>query len=708
MMSSNYSHLLAPGRIGSMNLRNRILLTSMGVGFAEADGICGARIRAFNTEIARGGAALVTMGVVGVGWPVGRNMPNQPAISDDRYIPGLRAVADAVHAEGAKFAVQLHFGGLVAAEDMLHGNPAWTPSLPPPTSGGDMIDGFLEAELEEAPFARMAGAGVKVMDLDDIRWLVQAFAAGARRAREAGADGVEIHAGHGYIVSSFLSPYMNQRRDDYGGSLENRARLLTDILRAIRAEVGPDYPAWCKIDSKEYEQPEGISLEDACKTARLAEAAGASAITVTAFHDSTRGVLHSGSHTPDVPGLLLDNVAAIKAAVNIPVIAAGRIEPEVGDKRIGAGQCDFVAMGRKLLADPYLPRKLIEGRSEDIKPCIYCYTCISEIYVWHSTRCAVNPETGFERELAPQTAAQKKHIAVIGGGPGGMESARRLALKGHRVTLLEQGDRLGGTLLFASIAYEPNERLLRWLQRQLEQSSVTVKLNTRASADLLRTLQVDEVVVATGAVRAMPPIPGSDRDNVFSGDDMRQMVLGGGLDNLKHKTGWTTRLALKAGAVSGATKSLEVIRQATRAWMPLGERIVIIGGELVALELAEFLAHRGRSVTVVDEAHKFGAGLPIVRRWRVLDELKKAAVTLLPDATDIRIGDNEVTYRNKNGQVRTLAADHVIVAKGARGDLALAEQLRAEGFTVHAVGDCNGVNYIAGAMRAAADTAQAI
>jgi NADPH-dependent 2,4-dienoyl-CoA reductase/sulfur reductase-like enzyme len=360
------------------------------------------------------------------------------------------------------------------------------------------------------------------------------------------------------------------------------------------------------------------------------------------------------------------------------------------------------------LADPYLPRKLIEGRPEDIKPCIYCYTCISEIYVWHSTRCAVNPETGFERELAPQTAAVKKHIAVVGGGPGGMETARRLALKGHRVTLLEQGDRLGGTLLFASIAYEPNERLLRWLQRQIENSNVAVKLNTRATPALLRALEVDEVVVATGALRAMPPIPGSDRDNVFSGDDMRQMVLGGGLDALKNKTGWATRLALKAGAVTGATRSLEVIRQATRAWMPLGERIVIIGGELVALELAEFLAHRGRSVTVLDEVHKFGAGLPIVRRWRVLDELRQAAVTLLPDAADIRIGDNEVTYRNKNAQVRTLAADHVIVAKGAHGDLTLADELRAEGFNVHAVGDCNGVDYIAGAMRAAADTAQAI
>jgi pyruvate/2-oxoglutarate dehydrogenase complex dihydrolipoamide dehydrogenase (E3) component len=177
---------------------------------------------------------------------------------------------------------------------------------------------------------------------------------------------------------------------------------------------------------------------------------------------------------------------------------------------------------------------------------------------------------------------------------------------------------------------------------------------------------------------------------------------------LKDKTGWTTRLALKAGAITGANKSPELIRQATRAWMPLGERIVIIGGELVGLELAEFLAERGRTVSVVGAEPKFGAGLPIVRRWRVLDELRRAGATLLPYAREIAIGDHAVTYRNRNDQLRTLAADHVIVAMGARGDLTLADALAAAGFKVHTVGDCTGVNYIAGAMRAAAEVAQSI
>jgi 2,4-dienoyl-CoA reductase (NADPH2) len=702
-MANAYPHLLAPGRIGSLSLRNRIFLTAMGVNLGDTQGNITPRIREFCAEVAKGGAAMVNIGVVGVDWPVGGNQPYQIAISDDRYIPGFQSVADAVHAHGAKLAVQLHFGGLVGMEDALAGRPTWTPSIPP-AKDSHLLDGFLEEELAEAPFGRVTGFDYKVMTRQDIDHLVQRFAAGAERAKRAGVDGVEIHGGHGYIISSFLSPYTNQRTDEYGGSIENRSRFLVEILQAIRAAVGPDYPMWCKIDSQEFGL-EGITLQDATTTARLAQQAGADAITVTSYQDSTIGVLHSGSHTPDVPGWTLHNAAAIKAAVDIPVIASGRVEVAVGEKHIADGRFDFLAMGRKLLADPYLPKKLAENRAEHVRPCIYCYTCISEIYYGRSTKCAVNPEMSFERELAVVPAAQKKRVVVVGGGPAGMESARRLALKGHKVTLLEQTDRLGGTLQFASIAYEPNEGILDWLKQEVAESTVDVRLNTVAGAEVLKALEADEVVVATGAVRKMPPIPGADRANVFSGDDMRKLVLGEDLDQLKVKTGWTTRLAAKAASLTGATKSPEFIRQATRTWMPLGERIVIIGGELVGLELAEFLAHRGRKVAVVDDAARLGAGLTIVRRWRVFDELEKLDVPLYKQATDIAIGDNEVSYRNSHGQIRRLAADHVIVAKGATGDLTLANELRAAGFKVHSVGDCNGIGYISGAMRAAAEVA---
>ncbi len=704
-MSRSYAHLLQPGRIGPMTVRNRMLVTAMGVNLAEDDGTCGDRIRNFHAEQARGGVGLVVMGVAGVGWPHGGNLPRQVAISEDRFIPGLKNVVDAVHAHGAKIATQLHHGGLVSVQDMLEGRPVWVPSYPYPKQG-DFQDGILAEEFERSPAAAMSREiQLHPMTTDDIRELVAKFAAAAGRAKQAGFDGLEIHGGHGYIISSFLSPLTNQRDDEYGGSLENRARLLLEIIRAVRAEVGPEIAVWCKLDSGEFGVPEGISLTDAIATAKLAEAAGADAITVSAYHDTSKGILHSESNIPHIPERMVPNATAIKAALSIPVIASGRIEPERADQHIEAGHFDFLGMGRKMLADPHLPRKLSDGRPQDIRPCVYCYCCVSQIYVQASVKCAVNADTAYEQERALVPTAQPKHVAVVGGGPAGMEAARRLSLRGHRVTLLEQSDRLGGTVQFASIAYEPNERILKWLKRQIAQSAVHVRLNTRATPQLLKSMAVEEVVVATGAVREMPPIPGADQDWVFSGDDMRDLVLGQNLEQLEHKVSTNARRLTRLGALTRATRSPAIVRRFSEYWMPLDRRIVILGAELVGLELAEFLAHRGREVTVIDEAPKPGAGLYIVRRLRLLDELRDAGVMILSSARDIEIGDHVVSYTNFRRQRRSVAADQVIVARGATGNTALADELRNAGLSVHTIGDCNGVGYIEGAMESAAELA---
>lgn len=709
-MAAQYKHLLSPGRIGTLDLRNRIFMTPMGSNLADEDGIAGERIISYYAERAKGGAALITMGSVSIGYPEGSSNWRQEAISEDRHIPGIRALADAVHSHGAKLCVQLHHAGLVAMNDMLAGRALAAPSIPPADKRGDMMEGFLEDEFKifTAPYTKMGQVKHQVLSAQDIERLVQMYAAAAERAKRAGVDAVEIHGGHGYIISSFLSPYTNRRTDEYGGSIENRSRFLTDVVKAIRSAVGRDFPVWARIDSEEFLVDQGITIDDAKATARLAQEAGLDAINVSAYSDMANGIGHSVAHATHIPGKFVPNATAIKSAIDIPVITAGRIELDVADRYIGEGRFDFLAMGRKLLADPHLARKLAEGRPDDVRPCIYCYTCISQIYFGRSVKCAVNPETGFEEELAPTPAAASKHVAVIGGGPAGMEAARRLSLKGHRVTLLEQSDRLGGTAQFASIAYEPNEGIVRWLKRQIANSKVEVRLNTRATPEWLRTLGADDVVVATGAIRKMPAIPGADKSNVFSGDEMRSLVLGQNLDSLRDKVDLSTRLALKAGALTRTTRSLGLIREASKAWMPLGKRIVIIGSELVALELAEFLALRGRKVSVVDDAVKFGAGLQIVRRWRVLHESKELGIALLPNARDIAIGDGQVSYVNEHGQTRSLGADHVIVAKGAMGDVSLAAALEAAGFKVHTAGDCNGVGYIEGAMAAAARIAQAI
>jgi 2,4-dienoyl-CoA reductase-like NADH-dependent reductase (Old Yellow Enzyme family)/NADPH-dependent 2,4-dienoyl-CoA reductase/sulfur reductase-like enzyme len=705
--NDRFANLLAPGRIGTLELKNRIYMTAMGTNLAKPDGVCGGRTRAYYGERAKGGVGLITVGSVGVAWPVGSALQNQLAISEDRHVPGIKALVDEVHGHGAKIALQLHFGGLVAATDMKEGRPVWTPSIPS-GKAGDLVDGFLESELAAADFLKFGEIKFRVMTREDVRELVRLFVAAAQRTRAAGADGIELHGGHGYIFSSFLSPYTNQRTDEYGGSVENRARLLLETIGGIRSALGRDFPLWVKIDTQEFGKPEGIGVEDAMTVARLVEAAGADAITASTYADQAWGINHSGSNIPDVPETMVPGAIAVKSAVKIPVLASGRIELAAADRHIGDGGFDFLGLGRPLLADAHLARKLWEGRAADVRPCIYCYCCVSQIYFSRPVKCAVNPDTGFERELAVAPAVTRKRIVVIGGGPAGLETARRLAQKGHEVMLLEQSDRLGGTAQFAAIAYQPNERVVEWLRRQIDASGVDVRLKTRATPELIRSLSPDTVVVATGAVRTMPPIPGAERSNVLSGEDMRRLVLGEDLGSLKGKTGWSTRIATKVGSLTGATKSFELIRSATRAWMPLGKRIVIIGGELVGLELAEFLAHRGRQVTVIDDAARFGAGLHIVRRWRALAELRELGVALLTHATEIAIGENCVTYVNLNGQARTVGADHVIVAKGAMGDLRLADSLRAAGFNVKTAGDCGGVGYIEGAMGDAARVAAEI
>lgn len=704
---ASYDTLCSPGRIGSMTLRNRIVVAAMGVNLAEEDGSCGEALQSFHGRQAEGGAALIVVGSAGVAWPAGGNEPRQVAVSEDRHIDGIRALADRVHSHGAKLALQLHHGGISAVEDRAAGRPVLVPSYPEPANI-DLLDLMLESEIGEMYGAMGAEITLQPLTHDDIRVLIQKFAEAARRCQEAGVDGVEIHAGHGYIISGFLSPYANQRDDEYGGSLENRARLLLEIIAAVRDAVGKDYPVWLKLDSQEFGKPEGISLADAIETAKLVERAGVDAIAVSAYHDVGKGALHSESNIPHTPAKLLPAATLIRRAITIPVIATGRLEPEKAEKSLASGAVDFVAMGRKLLADPDLPNKLAEGRADEVRPCVYCYCCVSQIYLRRSIKCAVNPETGYEHARKLLATSLAKHIAIVGGGPAGMEAALRFSERGHRVSLLESSDRLGGTLQFAGIAYPANLRLLNWQRRQIEQSSVSVILNKTVNASLLQSMDVDEVVVATGARRDMPDIPGGNRDFVFSGDEMRALVAGESHPALSRKTSTFTRGMAWLGSATRLGRQPHVVRQVSRAWMPLAPEIVVIGAELVGLELAEYLAERGRKVTVIDEATRPGKGLYLVRRMRLLRELGELDVTLINRATEIEIEENAVAYRNFRGQRRRVAAGNVIVAQGAVGDLSLAEDLRQAGLSVHSIGDCNGVGYIEGAIESAAELAVSI
>jgi 2,4-dienoyl-CoA reductase (NADPH2) len=705
---TDYSHLLSPGRLGKLQLRNRIVMAPMGSNFAEQSGHCGERIQAYYEARAAGGAGLLIMGVCAVAFPAGTAEPWQVGISRDDFIPGLAQLAERVHRHGAKIAMQLQHAGKVSVRDMAEGRELWVPSMPSPVKS-DIMAALTPEELANfVSSSRGIGGGprIRVMDHADIAQMVEWFAAAAERAERAGFDGVEIHAAHNYIIAGFLSPYHNQRDDEYGGSLENRSRLLREVLAETRRRVGDDFGVWLRLDAYELHTPGGITLEETCQVARMAEAAGADAVSVSAYARVTTGTAFTDAPLLHKPAGYLDWAAEVRAAVQIPVIAVGRLEPEVADRAIADGKADFIAMARKLLADPDLPNKLAAGDPGSIRPCIYCYTCVSQIFINQRVKCAVNAFTGHEHEAVIMPAEQPRHIAVVGGGPAGMEAARIAALRGHKVTLIERSERLGGTLFFAALAYHENGRLLDNLVHQVRALPIDVRLGTAATPELLKSLNVDEVLVASGARRAAPAIPGADLKHVWSGDELRRLMTGDRAEEIaKQKLSLTQRTLMKAGSLTGATNSTEAIQTLSRLWMPLGKRVVIIGGGLVGLELAEFLIERGREVAVLEPGSHLGRELAIVRRWRVLDNLRQHDVPLMTDVQIDSITASTVAYRNAKDEVQHLQADSVVLAIGAEPDDNLAAGFEASGFKVQRIGDCGELGYIDGAIHSAAEVA---
>ena len=675
----------------------------MGSNFAEADGQCGERIQAYYEARARGGAGLLIMGVCSIAFPAGTAEPFQVGVSSDDFVPGLSRLAERVHRHGAKIAMQLQHAGKTSVRDMAEGRQLWVPSVPPVLQS-DMMSALTPEELSNFVSSmkrRAEGAPIRVMDSADIAQMTDWFACAADRAKRAGFDGVELHAAHGYIIAGFLSSYYNHREDAYGGNLENRARLLLEIIAAVRARVGREFPVWLRLDAEELHTPGGISLDDAIAVARMAEAAGVDAVSVSASARIISGVVFTEAPLVHKPGGFMEWTAAFKRSVNLPVIAVGRIEPDVGESALKRGDCDFIAMGRKLLADPDLPNKLLNEQESSIRPCIYCYVCVSQIFVNERVKCAVNPMTGHEFEYVITPAVTAKHIVVVGAGPAGMEAARVAALRGHRVTLLERSDRLGGTLFFAGLAYAENARLLDNLRVQVQQSTIDIRLNTEASPALLRDLGADQVLVAVGAERAAPAIPGADQDHVWSGDELRRLMTGDRADEVaKRKLSFTQRTLMKAGSLAGITDSSEAMQKLSRVWMPLGKRVTIIGGGLVGLELAEFLIARGRQVCVLESGTHLGRELAIVRRWRVLHEIRVHGGELITGASVTAIDGQRVHYQLADGQVGESQADSVVLAIGAQPNTDLLDALTRAGINALSLGDCHSIGYIEGAISA--------
>jgi NADPH-dependent 2,4-dienoyl-CoA reductase/sulfur reductase-like enzyme len=449
------------------------------------------------------------------------------------------------------------------------------------------------------------------------------------------------------------------------------------------------------VSGREVGGPGALTTAEAVTAARIFVDAGADAIHVTGwgrnpFADFTEGPL------PDAVGAYRAHAAAVKAAVDVPVVAVGRILPETAEEMISGGECDFVSMGRQLLTDPDLVAKLRSGRRSSIRPCINCYVCVEQNFFDASPRCAVNPALGDEPLAVMAPASAPRHLLVVGGGPAGMETARVAAGRGHRVTLVEAGDRLGGTAWFSQLTTPANGPLVDWLVGELDRHGVDVRLNQRVAAASVRELGPDVVVVATGARRGRPAVPGAGLPHVQTGDALRAAITG----EPHADQAWWRRWLLRGGRWARLTTDPGRIRSLSRRWMPVADQVVVIGGGLVGLELAEFLADRRRRVTVLEAGPAIGVPMASPRRWTAVRRAEQHGVTLVRGAEVTEITSTEVAYRVDGVEAR-VPAGTVVVASEVEAGSDLASALEDLGLEVHVVGDASEVGYLEGAIHSA-------
>ncbi len=611
--------LFQPIRLRSVGIPNRVVLAPMGLGFETADETWPERYFPYIEERCRGETGLIISHFTNA-----TRLATAPIVGsyDDRFLDTHRRLADLVHRYDSKVFLQIAaFGG--------RGGTAGPSAIESPA--------YLRVPRE--------------LTVEEIEQIIQDFGRAAARARKAGCDGVELHGGYLYLVGAFVSPHTNRRQDQYGGDFERRMRFPVEILRAIKREAGSDFPVGFKFSAWEALEG-GVDQELGVRIAQRMAAEG-----VCYLHVSTTAAeVGLASDYPAVPTMyfprntLLPLVRRVKEAVDVPVIAAGAIaEPAEADEMIARGDCDLVALGRALLADPHWARKARLGQR--IRPCIRCNVCHASLGKPHSSIvCTVNPYLTLEaQEPLPPIAGQKK-VMVVGGGPGGMVAALTAAKRGHQVTLCEKKDALGGELIPGSQAPFKAEigRLLRYWREEVADSRIKVRLNTEVTPDLLRRERPDALVVAVGAVPMMPAIPGIQGQNVTS-------------------------------AVQAFLQPGKLARK----------QIVVLGGGDVGCECALFLAQQGCKVTIVEMLEELMLNAEV--REAKIDLLKMlgdAGVTALTSTQVTEIGEKSVTLKSSDGSEQFLKADWVVVSVGLKPLNQMAHQLAGECPDVRIVGDC--------------------
>ncbi len=632
-MKQKYPNLAKPIRLGNVLVKNRIFSAPTGLMGYDADAHLTTDNRAYYEYKASGGVAVVTLGECIVHGESGSSHNLQPRLDDPTLLPSLTNLVKDVKRHGALVNIELSHGGKYGGLVSM---------------GGDLKEGKKAFGPSEEDLA--TGEHVYEMPKEMIQKIVGHYGNAARMAKRAGFDMVNVHGGHGWLFSQFLSPTQNKRTDEYGGSLENRARFFLEALDAVRKEVGPGFPIEVRINGDDFMEG-GMHLEDAIELAKLIESR-VDLINVSA-----------GSHEVEElfvrthPNMFLEHgcnmylAAEIKKHVSVPVSCVGGLnDPAQMEEIIASGKADIVELGRALLADPFLPKKIFSGREDEITPCLRCFECLGSSVVNMGIQCAVNPVIGNELEnrIPSPKAERPKKVLVAGGGPGGMQAALKACEQGHQVILCEKTDALGGALKFAkTIDFKAD--LYKFSQslgtRLKKNTDVEIRYQTEVTPKLVEELAPDVVIVATGAAPIIPPIPGIDSENVSPATELAHMDP-----------------------------------------KDIGEHVVILGGGLVGCEEGIHLGHQGKKVTIVEMRSEAAADCNCFHKSALNMELKKY-VTVLTDTRASRITSEGMYAFDKENKEIFLPADLIVCAAGMRSDHKLEEQLREMGVEFEVIGD---------------------
>lgn len=659
----SYPHVFTPISLGSVQLKNRIGFLPMTTGLVDDYAITDAFLD-FYGQRARGGTGLTAIGSAYVcnlrgTKPLYPTAGRAVGIWDDEFIPGFRKLADVIREGGSKSCVQLQCCYEWRA-DADHELEAVGPSDGP---GGPFVKHLRE------------------LTHDEIQLIIRQYGDAAARAKEAGIDMLEIHGGIGYLVARFLSSYSNRRTDEYGGTLLNRTRFLTDILDEVHRRTGDDYPVMVRISADDF-MPGGNRIGDTQQIIPIVEEHGVVAWSIqVGFHEAPKPLVNQ--FVPEAA--FVDLARQCKQVTNRPVMAAYRINSiERCEKIVADGTADMVGMARQLIADPDFARKAQAGTPEQIRRCIVCSRCLDNIFVGKTVQCSVNPQVA-NHDLGAVTrvpASERKKVVVVGAGPGGMEAARTACLRGHDVTLVERTGRLGGLLNMAQVLNEHMEPLVEWYKQEVGRLPIEVRLNTEATPELLRTLNPDRVIVSPGGQVITPlNVPGLERRNVISSADLKKLVEG----HPPKGRGLIWDLAGIGLKIVGANPRL--MRWGMGTSLMIKKRVAVIGGGFAGCEVAMSIM-KGRQVTLIEESEKLGNGIGIIDRKPELTIIEQGGVRLMPATKLIEVTPRGVRVRNTGtGAEELVEVDTVILALGVETNDALFRSLSSRTKDVQLIGD---------------------